>query len=217
MLDSAFYNSAAHEMKSPLTTIKLFAQVLEDQRMSPDKRRDYLHKIDTKVDSLVSLIDNMVDILNFDSHRLKLRSELIPIQTKLPLLFIQIRRLNPDLVPVIKPLPPVSVKYDPSRFRQLFFDLTHIFLKIRPHTRKVYLESRLRDNFFLLNYSSCPDYQFIDPRFSYDRLAPPSSDLNRSINIVLHQKLITAFGGHSQFYLFPQSYCQFSLALPTGS
>ncbi|HEY1023753.1 MAG TPA: PAS domain-containing sensor histidine kinase [Sphingobacteriaceae bacterium] len=63
-LKDEFINSASHELKTPVTTIKVYAQMLEDffDKEGNEKPLKFLKKVNTQVVKLTKLINNLVDL-----------------------------------------------------------------------------------------------------------------------------------------------------------
>lgn len=61
-LKSYFVSSVSHELKTPLTSIRLFAEILQIQKNIPDeKSNEYLQIIQSECDRLNRLINNVLD------------------------------------------------------------------------------------------------------------------------------------------------------------
>ncbi len=57
-----FVSNVSHELKTPLTSIRMFSELLADQRVSdPEKQRSYLHIITSEAARLTRLINNVLD------------------------------------------------------------------------------------------------------------------------------------------------------------
>ena len=57
-----FVSNVSHELKTPLTSIRMFSELLADQRVTdPDKQRSYLHIITAEAARLTRLINNVLD------------------------------------------------------------------------------------------------------------------------------------------------------------
>ena len=57
-----FVSNVSHELKTPLTSIRMFSELLADQRVTdPDKQRSYLHIITSEAARLTRLINNVLD------------------------------------------------------------------------------------------------------------------------------------------------------------
>lgn len=57
-----FVSNVSHELKTPLTSIRMFSELLADQRVTdPAKQRSYLHIITAEAARLTRLINNVLD------------------------------------------------------------------------------------------------------------------------------------------------------------
>lgn len=57
-----FVSNVSHELKTPLTSIRMFSELLADQRVTdPEKRQSYLHIITAESARLTRLINNVLD------------------------------------------------------------------------------------------------------------------------------------------------------------
>lgn len=66
-----FFNIISHELKTPVTTIKGFSQILTDQLKDKDKKTKYfLEKINKQADKLSRLINDLLDISRIETGKL---------------------------------------------------------------------------------------------------------------------------------------------------
>lgn len=83
-LKSNFLATVSHEFKTPLTSIKAFAEILHDeleaQGASADVRR-FLRIIDSESDRLARLIKNILDLSRIEAGRMAWRMTSVPTRT----------------------------------------------------------------------------------------------------------------------------------------
>ena len=73
-----FVSNASHELKTPLTTIKLLVEsMMYEDGMDPALRREFLGDIDREIDRLSSVVGDLLTLVHIDSHKLKLRREMM--------------------------------------------------------------------------------------------------------------------------------------------
>jgi len=82
-LKSDFISVAAHELRTPLSTILGFSELLMDENLHNEAdRKDFSKTIYEKADALSHLLDDMLDISRIESGRgLELFIEKIPVET----------------------------------------------------------------------------------------------------------------------------------------
>lgn len=71
-----FLDTVAHELKTPITSIKAASEVLEDEEMPLELRRQFLNNISRDTDRLATLIHNILDLEKLSGNRTEL--ELVP-------------------------------------------------------------------------------------------------------------------------------------------
>ncbi len=76
-LKDEFIGIASHELKTPLTSIKGYTQILERiiEEMGSDKARLYLRRTNRYIDKLTSLIGDLLDVSKIQAGKLEFTSE----------------------------------------------------------------------------------------------------------------------------------------------
>lgn len=69
-----FVSNASHELKTPLTTIKLLVEsMMYEPEMDPTLRLEFLGDIDKEIDRLTLVVGDLLTLAHIDSHKLRLR------------------------------------------------------------------------------------------------------------------------------------------------
>ncbi len=71
-LKSDFVSSVSHELKTPLTTIKVLAHLLQGRALAEDDRLDYSRTIATECDRQIEFVGNLLDLSRIESGAYKL-------------------------------------------------------------------------------------------------------------------------------------------------
>ncbi|UOY06171.1 ATP-binding protein [Muricauda sp. SCSIO 64092] len=71
-LKDEFLDTVAHELKTPITSIKAASEVLEDENMPIALRQQFLENIGKDTDRLAKLIHNILDLEKLSSNRTEL-------------------------------------------------------------------------------------------------------------------------------------------------
>ncbi len=67
---TTFVSNVSHELKTPLTTIRMYAEMLEEGRvLEEDKRAKYLRVIGEECRRLTRLVNNVLDFSRIEQHR----------------------------------------------------------------------------------------------------------------------------------------------------
>ncbi len=72
---SVFLTNMSHELRTPLNAIQGFAQILEYEENLNDKQKDYVRTIIRSGDTLLTLINDVLDMARIESGNLELNKE----------------------------------------------------------------------------------------------------------------------------------------------
>jgi signal transduction histidine kinase len=79
-LKSEFVSSVSHELKTPLTTIKLLAHLLQRNDVSEDEKLDYSKTIAVECDRQIEFVGNLLDVSRIESGAYKLRQMCVDVR-----------------------------------------------------------------------------------------------------------------------------------------
>ncbi len=68
-----FVSNVSHELKTPLTSIRMFAELMHSGRAAPERQGQYLRIIMVEAERLTRLINNVLDFSQLDRHERRLR------------------------------------------------------------------------------------------------------------------------------------------------
>lgn len=77
---SAFLFNMSHDIRTPMTAILGFTKLMEKEMDNPEKLRDYLSKVETSGEYLLSIINNVLDIARIDSGEMVLNEEFADVK-----------------------------------------------------------------------------------------------------------------------------------------
>ncbi|HUZ30870.1 MAG TPA: PAS-domain containing protein [Xanthobacteraceae bacterium] len=123
-----FVHHVSYELRSPLTNIIGFVHLLGDPGVGPlqQKQRDYLNYITVSTNTLLALIDNILDLATIDAGRMHLNVGPVDIRNAMTTAAegIQDRVVNAGLVlDIVAPSDIGSFTADEQRLRQILFNL----------------------------------------------------------------------------------------------
>lgn len=78
-LKSDFVSSVSHELKTPLTTIKVLAHLLQQGTLSHEERVDYSKTIATECDRQIDFVGNLLDLSRIESGAYKLNKSPVDV------------------------------------------------------------------------------------------------------------------------------------------
>jgi signal transduction histidine kinase len=127
-LKSAFVQHVSYELRSPLTNIIGFAQLLEEPGMGAltDKQRDYLGYINSSSSALLAIINDILDLATIDAGAMTLDLKPVDIRAAMEAAAegVRDRLAETDLTLDIRAEPGIgSFMADERRLRQILFNL----------------------------------------------------------------------------------------------
>jgi signal transduction histidine kinase len=223
-LKSEFISNVSHELKSPLTSIRMMTEILHHNRVQTEERKSaYYSAMLEESEHLSHLIDNILDFSRMDDDRKKydftdlnldelLLKFLESTRERLQEPGFDIRYNSPDRVPVIKA--------DKNAILQVFYNLIDNAIKFSGTSRQIDVSLFPRDNellFCVKDYGigiSGKEKEKIFDRF-YRGDEPQRLGIKGSgIGLTIVQKIIEAHKGRLTLESKPGEGSTFCVHLP---
>ncbi len=130
-LKTAFLSNMSHEIRTPMNAIVGFSDLLTDENLTQEERRDFIAQINQGADDLMRLIDDIIDIAKIEAGQVNVYiSECFvgELFKELQLMFQQnIRRTGKDQVELVVkwdwPFDELAIYTDPFRLKQILINL----------------------------------------------------------------------------------------------
>jgi len=130
-LKTAFLSNMSHEIRTPMNAIVGFSDLLTDEQLSPEERRDFIAQINQGADDLMRLIDDIIDIAKIEAGQVNVHIAECFVRElfkELHLMYIQnIKRTGKDNVSIRLdwswPLNELVIYTDPFRLKQILINL----------------------------------------------------------------------------------------------
>jgi signal transduction histidine kinase len=152
-LKDVFLSTASHELKTPLTAVIGYAELLDDneERLTREQRSEFLRRMRAEAGRLLSLIEDILDLTRIESGKLTLRRVSMSVNEVAHAAVETTRSLaqkhGVELVERLDPLLPHTF-LDEVKLRQVLVNLLVNAVKFSPEQGTVVLET-LRDGDFL--------------------------------------------------------------------
>ncbi|HEV7782866.1 MAG TPA: chemotaxis protein CheB [Chitinophagaceae bacterium] len=142
-----FIGVASHELKTPVTSIKAYAQILEDffEKAGDTKSALLISKMNTQVDRLTTLIVDLLDFTRIEGGGLKFREEKYEMNDLIMEVVEEMQRTSRQHHINVKLSEPVMVKGDRYRIGQVLTNLLNNAVKYSPSAKKIDLSSVIKD------------------------------------------------------------------------
>lgn len=143
-----FISIASHELKTPLTTIKAYAQLalnLPNEKCSDDVQR-CLVKVDQFAGKLNFLINNLLDVSRVHGGKLSLNKTEVAMDTFLTEVLSSMQQIIPDHKLIIERNESVMAYVDALRLEQVITNIISNAAKYSPGKEKIIVASAKKDS-----------------------------------------------------------------------
>jgi signal transduction histidine kinase len=154
-LKSAFVQHVSYELRTPLTNIIGFTNLLLDPHIGPsigpitEKQRDYLDSIDKSSSALLAIINDILDLTTIDAGAMPLDLKEVDVRAAVDaaVLGLQDRIAEKAILLDVRATPDVgSFVADERRVRQVLFNLLSNAVSFSPAAEVVRLSVERRDD-----------------------------------------------------------------------
>ncbi|MEZ4483143.1 MAG: HAMP domain-containing sensor histidine kinase [Syntrophotaleaceae bacterium] len=141
---TSFVSNVSHELKTPLTTIRMYAELLgEGGIVEADKRQRYLQVIIAESQRLTRLVNNVLDFSRLEQQRKQYHLIDLPLNVVLhQLLDSQVPRLGEAGMMLIRRIPeqPLAVRADRDAVEQVLLNLIDNAIKYASQGHELVIE-----------------------------------------------------------------------------
>lgn len=132
-----FLSVASHELKTPITSIKGYLQLLERTLASDCPGRLYAERSLVQIHKLDNLIADLLDISRIESGRMKLQKTTFPLKDLVKRVVDQMQHVSPDYVFNIEGDTDAILFGDEMRLEQVLLNFLSNAVKYSPHVKEV--------------------------------------------------------------------------------
>jgi PAS domain S-box-containing protein len=143
-----FISMASHELKTPITSIKGYVQILMSMhKESPDTfLRNSLATVNKQIGTLTKLITDLLDMSKIKSGNLQLNKEDFSINNMIRETIEEVKHTQPDYTIVFSPESESVVHADRIRIAQVLINFLTNAIKYSPHFNMVTIRSTVINN-----------------------------------------------------------------------
>lgn len=143
-----FISLASHELKTPVTSLKAFTQILQIgmEEEGNAKAVDLLGRMDKQINKLTHLISDLLDVTKINAGKIHFNKEIFNFNRLVEEIAEEIQRTSLTHQIMIHLGPTCDINADRNRIGQVITNLLSNAVKYSPHSEKIILTSELHDN-----------------------------------------------------------------------
>ncbi len=143
-----FIGLASHELKTPITSIKAYTQLLQINYSNSNDSflTKTLNIIDKQVLKLINLISDLLDLSKIKTGSLSLKKENFEINELIQEVINDIEHINATYEIIFSKSAPTTLHADREKIGQVVTNFLTNAIKYSPHSLKIEIESRVENN-----------------------------------------------------------------------
>ncbi len=225
---SEFLANMSHEIRTPMNGILTAAEIIE-QTSNEDKRKDFLRIIKVSADSLLQIINDILDLSKIEAGKLRMEDitfdlhEILDDVTKLIFLSASKKGLESELI--VEENVPRYIKGDPLRLKQILLNLLSNALKFTEHGK---IQVRVKNDYLRdgnterINFSVTDTGTGIDEekkKILFKKFSQADSTITRKfggtgLGLAISKKLVDMMNGEIDFKSEPGYGTEFFFIIP---
>lgn len=164
-----FITMASHELKTPITSLKLFVDMLARQLNTDDPHQlsKFVVGIRDQADNLRDLINDMLDVSRIESGKLNIRKVVFPVDELIENTLAGLEGVSLRHKIIFKKAESMNVYADRFRMYQVLTNLITNAIKYSPQGERIIVSLRRKNNFAVV---SVKDYGIGVPKHHHKKL-----------------------------------------------
>ena len=143
-----FIGIASHELKTPVTSIKAYTQILERMllKKGEEKEASMINKMDAQINRLTSLIGDLLDVTKINSGKLQFNDRNFDFNELVTELVEDLQRTT-EQHQLVENLQDVGIVYgDKERIGQVITNLISNAIKYSPEAKQIIIHTSINEN-----------------------------------------------------------------------
>jgi len=140
-----FLTIASHELKTPLTSIKAYIQLMDMMTSADDKVKTYVDRTLLQINKLDNLINDLLDISKIESGKLKFDMKELDFKHLLATTVDTLHQIHPDFNFVMVGNVSAKIQGNDVRLEQVIINFINNAIKYAPKSKEIQLITEIRD------------------------------------------------------------------------
>jgi two-component system, chemotaxis family, CheB/CheR fusion protein len=217
-----FMSIASHELKTPVTSIKAYAQILHEKfkKQHDDNSTMLLGRLDNQIDKLTGLINTLLDVARIQSGQMEYEYQSVDIQSLIKEVADEMQKTIPNHSLVLEFKRNSELVTDRARVGQVLNNLISNAAKYSPDSNKIILTSDIQDDHFVF---SIQDFGIGVPKEMHEQIFQRFFRVSESagnrvsglgLGLYISAQIIKQLGGNIWLDSAPGKGSIFSFSLP---
>jgi signal transduction histidine kinase len=146
-----FISMASHELKTPLTAIKGFNQMLLRHSAPPDKLHLYLTKMDGSINRLAKLVDELLDVSRIQTGKLSLKRDECDVYDLVNDAIEEMQLVGSNRTIIFSDYVHKIIVVDKYRIHQVLFNLLTNAMKFSATEKDIVVSIREKNGFVVVS------------------------------------------------------------------
>jgi PAS domain S-box-containing protein len=143
-----FISMASHELKTPVTSMKVYIQLLQEMLAEQEKPSKYLGKVDEQIDKLTKLITSMLDLGRMQAGKLDYQQTLFDYDDLVSQVAENLQVTTKKHTISIEGIAKDKIFGDRDRLGQVLTNLIDNAIKYSPEANKIIVKIKANKNTF---------------------------------------------------------------------
>lgn len=145
-----FLSIASHELKTPLTTIRTYAQLLQS-KLKNHQNLGYLSKMVAESNRLSELVNELMDVSRVNSGKLVLQKEQVQLNALIQNVIEDMQNISESHKIIFKTKLKIKASVDKHRINQVLINLISNAVKFSPDAKKILTAAKINGEFVIVS------------------------------------------------------------------
>lgn len=226
MISSSFISIASHELKTPITGLKLQAEMakrliekLGPEALTPDRVKKIINNFYTDIDRLKRLVDDILDISRIDSGKLSMKFETINVDDFMAEVIERMGFNFPKFNQMVnaKTATPVLAHWDPLRIEQVITNLISNAFRYGDNSEITLVTYIENENIIISVTDKGPGITLANQKLLFERFKGDLDNRESSglgLGLFIANEIIKSHGGQLELISGPGKGSTFTVKLP---
>jgi signal transduction histidine kinase len=218
-----FIANVSHEIQSPLTSIRGFAQTLRNKQLSPENRSQYIDIIESESIRLSRLSDNLLKLASLEADTMKFEPEVYRLDKQLRSIILSCEPLWADKnIHMNVSLEEIKIRADKDMMSQVWMNFIHNSIKFTPNGGQVSISLYADGKEMVCSISDTgigiakEDQVYVFDRFFKADRSRKSSNQGSGLGLSIVKKIVEMHKGEIRVVSKLGSGSTFTVTLPKG-